>query len=95
MASLVLITSLSISSIRTSTQPCLCLFLAAFGFTSAQTVIQPAILPAFGCAPLIPPRPAVKKIFPLGESPLSNTFLKAFITVIAVPCTIPCGPIYM
>jgi hypothetical protein len=29
------------------------------GFTSAQTVMQPAILPALGWAPLMPPKPEV------------------------------------
>ena len=55
-------------------------------------VIHPAIFPAFGWAPLIPPKPAVRKISPEGDNP---TFLKAFNTVMAVPWTIPCGPIYM
>jgi hypothetical protein len=33
-----------------------------------QTVMQPAIFPAFGCAPLIPPRPEVKNNPPFGIS---------------------------
>ena len=94
-ASKVLTTRILMSSIKTSTQPCSCLFAAAFLLTSAQIVIQPAIFPAFGCAPLIPPNPAVKNIFPFGFSFFFNIFLKAFITVIVVPCTIPCGPMYI
>ena len=82
-------------SIKTSTQPCSCLFVAALGLTSAAIVIQPAILPAFGCAPDIPPRPAVKNIFPFGLSFFGKILRKAFITVMVVPCTIPCGPIYI
>ncbi len=94
-ASLTRVTKASRSSINSSTQPCSCLFLAALTFTSAQTVIQPAMFPAFGCAPLIPPRPAVKNILPAGLSPFSSFIRKAFITVIVVPCTMPCGPMYM
>ena len=36
------------SSITSSTQPCECLVIVALGFTSATTVMQPAIFPAFG-----------------------------------------------
>ena len=54
--------------------------------TSAQTVMQPAMFPAFGWAPIIPPKPEVTKRPPFG---LLLIFLKAFKTVIVVPWTIP------
>ena len=57
----------------------------------------PAITAAFACAPDIPPKPDVTKHMPprllSDESP--NFRRAAFIKVIVVPCTIPCGPIYM
>jgi hypothetical protein len=34
--------------------------------TSAQTVMQPAMFPALGCAPLIPPSPEVTNKPPSG-----------------------------
>ena len=77
--------SKSKSSIISSTQPCSCLVFAALGFTSAVTEITPAILPALGCAPDIPPRPAVTNSFPSLDS-LGFVILRiAFKTVMVVP----------
>ena len=53
-----------------------------FGFTSAQTVTQPAIFPAFGCAPDIPPNPEVTNNPPFGDFFI---FRNPFKTVIVVP----------
>jgi hypothetical protein len=59
------------------------------------------MFPAFGCAPDIPPSPAVTKSIPFMFSPVPasplafNCLRAAFITVIVVPCTMPCGPMYM
>ena len=50
--------------------------------TSAHIVIHPEIFPAFGCAPLIPPKPEVKNILPKGLVPILRN---AFKTVIVVP----------
>jgi hypothetical protein len=51
----------STSVITSSTQPWAWRLWAAAAFTSAQMVITPAMLPALGCAPLMPPRPEVTK----------------------------------
>ena len=55
----------------------------------------PAMTPALACAPLIPPRPEVTNVIPDRESPAPQNILAALSTVIVVPWTIPCGPIYM
>ncbi|MCY1234829.1 hypothetical protein D9M72_474220 [compost metagenome] len=62
------------------------------GLTSAQTVTHPAIFPAFGCAPDIPPNPEVTNKLPLGDFFI---FRNPFRTVIVVPWTMPCGPMYI
>ena len=72
-------------------KPCSKRFLAARGLISAVTLTTPAILPAFGWAPDIPPRPAVTKRRPcilslVPSIPLFfSCFRAAFITVIVVP----------
>ena len=76
-----------------STQPCLWRLYAAFALISAVILTTPAILAAFGCAPDMPPKPAVTKSLPSG--PPVDFMRAAFKTVMVVPCTMPCGPIYM
>ena len=53
------------------------------------------ITAALGCAPDIPPRPEVTNIFPFKSFAFLSIFLAAFKIVIVVPCTIPCGPMYI
>ena len=57
----------------------------ALGLISAVTEMQPAIFPAFGCAPLIPPSPAVTNSFPDSPSPAFEIFLPALSSVMVVP----------
>ncbi len=54
-----LATNASKSVIFSSIQPWSKRTCVILGFTSAHTVMHPAILPALGCAPLIPPNPDV------------------------------------
>ena len=56
--------------------------LVILALTSAQTVTQPAMFPALGCAPDIPPNPDVTNNPPVGDFLI---FLKPFKTVIVVP----------
>ena len=72
-----------ISLMISSTHPCSCLLYEAAGLISAVTETTPAIFPALGCAPLMPPRPAVTKSFP--ATPLLSIFLHALRTVMVVP----------
>ena len=71
------------SEITSSTQPWLWRVWVAFWLTSAQTVTQPAMLPALGWAPLMPPNPEVTKKSALGALPIFRNPLR---TVIVVPC---------
>ena len=65
-------------------------------FISAVMLTTPEMFPAFGCAPDIPPRPAVTKSMPLRSfCPGFIRLRAAFMTVIVVPCTMPCGPMYI
>ena len=82
LAFLTRVTNSFTSVIFSSIQPWSNRTCVIFGLTSAQTVIQPAILPAFGCAPDIPPNPEVTNRFPLG---CFLIFLNPLSTVIVVP----------
>jgi len=53
-----------------------------------MTEIHPKISPAFGYAPLIPPKPDDTNTTPFRVS-LPKYFLVAFKSVKVVPCTIP------
>jgi hypothetical protein len=46
-----------------------------FALTSAQTVMQPAIFPALGWAPLMPPSPEVRKVLLTGFGLFYETHL--------------------
>jgi len=52
-----------------------------FSATSAMTPMHPEMTVAFGCAPLIPPRPEETNTFP-ARSSVPRYFLPAFSTVI-------------
>lgn len=89
------------SEIFSLIQPCLKRFSSAAGSISAITPIAPAISDALPCAPDMPPRPAVTNTLPfrlfrcryfLRVTHNQRSHLPAFITVIVVPCTMPCGP---
>ncbi len=56
--------------------------------------VAPVIRIALACAPDIPPRPDVTKVLPFKLLPGCFN-LPAFNKVIVVPCTMPCGPMYM
>ena len=61
-----------------------------------MTDTTPEILPALGCAPDMPPRPDETNSIPrVSVRPAVKRLRAAFITVIVVPWTMPCGPIYM
>ena len=61
-----------------------------------MTETTPEILPALACAPDMPPSPDETKSMPRGEVRPSVKHLRAaFITVMVVPWTMPCGPIYI
>ena len=56
------------------------------------------MLPALGCAPDMPPSPDDTKSIPLMSlvPPLALSCLRqALSTVMVVPCTMPCGPMYI
>lgn len=67
----------------------------AFSFISATTHIPPPILVALGYAPDIPPKPEVTNTFPSKDGLVGSYNLEACLTVIAVPCMMPYGPIYI
>ena len=59
-----------------------------------MTLTTPEILPALGCAPDMPPSPEETKSIPRASlRPPEKRLRAAFITVMVVPWTIPCGPI--
>ncbi len=60
--------------------------------TSTATHTPPAILTASGCAPPIPPRPAVRTICPASDPPAVRA--PAAANVSNVPCRMPCVPMY-
>ena len=60
------------------------------GSTSTQSTTPSFIVTANGCAPPMPPRPAVRVIVPASDPP--NRFAAIAANVSNVPCRIPCVP---
>ena len=79
------------------TQPCSRRVLIRERSTSAKTPTAPEISQALGCAPLMPPKPDEINNLPF-KSPscgIPNSLRPAVKIVLKVPCTIPCGPMYI
>ena len=62
-----------------------------------MTLTTPEMTPALGWAPDMPPRPDDTKSIPgISPPPRFWSCLRAALsTVMVVPCTMPCGPMYM
>ena len=66
------------------------------GLISAITETTFEMLPALGWAPDMPPRPDETNNMPRASvCPGAKRLRAAFITVMVVPWTMPCGPMYM
>ena len=96
-ASFALANASALSAVILPTQPCEWRVRMRLSSTSAMMPTPCAISTALGCAPLMPPSPEVTNSFPL-RSPsagMPKTFLPALSMVLNVPCTMPCGPMYI